>query len=166
MDYKVKFRKGTWEQYASITPNEYTFYFITDLDKIYLGTVELSNVQVWQQINLINDKLENKAGIEVKTKEEWAQNPQLVSEKNTFYVYSNRSYKEDPETGQILYYIPGVKIGDGTSYLIDLPFMDEDIYDHINNSTIHITQQEREKWNNKNRGYVLDGSENLILTIN
>lgn len=47
--------------------------------------------------------------------------------------------------------VPGIKIGDGNAYLIDAPFMDTDIIDHINNHTIHITEEERQFWNNKVR---------------
>ena len=165
MDFKVRFRKGTWDQYSSITPNDYTFYFITDLDKIYLGDVELSNAEIWDQIALINAKLDNKATIYAKTTEEWRQTPTLTAEKNTFYIYTDRDSMINPETGQSVN-IPGIKIGDGTSYLIDLPFIDSKFRDHINDTNIHITPQERTFWNNKNRGYVEDGKENLILTIN
>jgi len=38
-EFAVKFFKGTSEQYNSITPNPYTFYFIIDEDKVYLGDV-------------------------------------------------------------------------------------------------------------------------------
>jgi len=36
---RVRFLKGTSEQYAALTPDEYTFYFTTDNEKFYLGDV-------------------------------------------------------------------------------------------------------------------------------
>ena len=49
--------------------------------------------------------------------------------------------------------IPGIKIGDGQTYVQDLPFIDSElrdrILDHINNSDIHVTLQEKLFWSNK-----------------
>lgn len=49
--------------------------------------------------------------------------------------------------------IPGIKIGDGQTYVQDLPFIDEELRDrilnHINNQDIHVTLQDRLFWNNK-----------------
>ena len=62
-------------------------------------------------------------------------------------VYTDFSSYEDAETGEI-HYIPGFKIGDGNAYLIDKPFLSDDIrmtlINHINNGTIHITAEERD----------------------
>lgn len=49
--------------------------------------------------------------------------------------------------------IPNIKIGDGLAYVQDLPFVDSGIRDqliaHINNQGIHVTQEEKDFWNNK-----------------
>ena len=49
--------------------------------------------------------------------------------------------------------IPGVKIGDGQTYVQDLPFTDAELRDtimsHINNENIHVSLQEKLFWNNK-----------------
>ena len=68
--------------------------------------------------------------------------------------------------------LPGVKIGDGQTYVQDLPFLDEDlrnrIMDHINNQNIHVTLQEKIFWNNKlnvdDNAELIDGA--LILNRN
>lgn len=48
--------------------------------------------------------------------------------------------------------IPGVKIADGIRDIATLPFITDfimiELQDHINNTEIHITQEERERWNN------------------
>ena len=50
-------------------------------------------------------------------------------------------------------YIPGVKIGDGQTYVQDLPFIDDGLrkklLDHINNPNIHVSAAEKLFWNNK-----------------
>lgn len=50
-------------------------------------------------------------------------------------------------------YVPGVKIGDGRTYVQDLPFIDDGLrkklLDHINNPNVHVTAAEKLFWNNK-----------------
>lgn len=163
--YPVKFFRGTLQQYESITPDDYTFYFLTDVDKIYLGDVQLSNVDVYARVEAINDALEGKAGMQVKTTAQWRQQIDTIGQLNTFYIYTDRSQKEDDQ-GNIINY-PGIKVGDGSSYLVDLPFVDEIFYDHTNNMNIHVTSAEKEFWNNKIRIQDSEiGQQNLIFTIN
>ena len=163
--YPVKFFRGTLQQYESITPDDYTFYFLTDVDKIYLGDVQLSNVDVYARIEAINDALAGKAGMQVKTTAQWVQQIDTIGQSNTFYIYTDRSQKED-EQGNIINY-PGIKVGDGSSYLIDLPFVDEIFDDHIHNMDIHVTLAEKEFWNNKVRTQDSEiDQQNLIFTTN
>ena len=68
-----------------------------------------------------------------------------------------------PNKGDVLIYldkatinnvdIPGIKIGDGMAYGIDLPFIGDDIANqltqHIADTVAHITTEERTFWNNK-----------------
>ena len=92
----------------------------------------------------------------------WNANPKLISEKNKAYVYlDHESIEEDGKTK----WIPGVKIGDGKAYLIDLPFTDEVMIAHIRNLGIHVTPEEKEFWNNKVRTYMdtVEG-EQLVFT--
>lgn len=84
-----------------------------------------------------------------------------VGQLNTIYIYTD--YKQDAQGNNIA----GIKIGDGNAYLIDAPFLDEIIYNHIEDNTIHITAEERAKWNNKIRAYYsLQDEDTLILTTN
>ena len=94
------------------------------------------------------------------TKENWNAHPDMIARRGFIYVYSN--YKVDEEGRNIA----GMKVGDGVSYLIDMAFDDELYADHINDVSVHITEAEREFWNNKVRCYideVVDG-ENIIFT--
>lgn len=74
--------------------------------------------------------------------------------------------------------IPAFKIGDGLAYVVDLPFVGDDIRNalnaHINDTSAHITPAERQFWNNKVRCYMateeVSGqvveTEELIFTTN
>ena len=94
------------------------------------------------------------------TTAEWNSQTGLVSGLNKVYVYTD--YKSVDGHN-----IAGFKVGDGLAYLIDLPFADEIYARHVDNDIRHITQAERESWNNKNRAYIsLSDPEHLILTTN
>lgn len=103
------------------------------------------------------------------TTKEWNKDISFISEKNVLYIYTDYKTitKDDKQ-----FYIPGLKVGDGKAYLIDLPFLNsgggedveklqQELIDHINNATIHITASEREFWNNKLNLQLQN--ENLIL---
>lgn len=122
---------------------------------------------LWSKIKNINNQ---KVTYYSKSKEQWNENPLFISEKDILYIYND--YKQiELENGEIGYF-PGLKIGDGKSYLIDLPFFNTSMYEdqimeHLENHFIHITQQQREFWNNKVTAF-LDFSdiENLVLSKN
>ena len=49
--------------------------------------------------------------------------------------------------------IPAIKIGDGQTYGVDLPFVNDDMRDiimaHINDASVHASPLEKLFWNNK-----------------
>lgn len=79
-----------------------------------------------------------------------------------------------PRNGEICYYsdTSKIKIGDGVVCLVDLPYICSDdvakikskLEEHINDTTAHITAQERDFWNAKLNYDVSD--EELIFTRN
>ena len=96
----------------------------------------------------------------------WNLQPSLVSERGSVYVYSDYQQIDDG-LGNITF-IPSVKIGDGTTYVIDLPFntdlLTTQMNDHISNTTIHITANERTYWNGKVSAVIdVNDTENLLL---
>lgn len=94
------------------------------------------------------------------TTEGWDADRSIVSEEGVLYVYTDYQQYDDGQGN--VYDIAGFKFGDGNAYLIDLPFLTT-LYDiHIGNNDIHITPEEREFWNNKNRAYV--NGETLVMT--
>ena len=89
----------------------------------------------------------------------WNSKPSLISLKGYIYIYSD--YRQDLQGRNVA----SMKIGDGTSYLIDMPFTDDLLYAHLANSDIHITAEEREFWNNKVRCYIDPlNNQRLIFT--
>lgn len=107
-------------------------------------------------------RIDTGAHILSDTTENWNKTPQLVSELNTVYVYVDYQKKIDEEGKES--WIPGIKIGDGKAYLMDLPFTDELMIAHIRDLGIHVTPEEKEFWNNKVRTY-MDRVENEQLVF-
>lgn len=89
----------------------------------------------------------------------WNSDPSRITIKYAVYVYTD--YRQD-ELGNN---IPGIKIGDGLGYLIDAPFIDGDYYEHIKNKVIHVTAEDKQRWNDKVRCYIdINDTENLVFT--
>ena len=86
-----------------------------------------------------------------KTKAEWAQVPQMMSVNRVLYVYSDYRQEEDPVTHEIIN-IPRIKIGDGVSYVADLPF-----------ATMSITEEDIAKWNEGGMKVRVDDETNSLV---
>lgn len=90
------------------------------------------------------------------TTENWNNQRDLITEKSVVYVYSDSQFIEYEPGRQIP--VAGIKIGDGTSYLIDMPFVTDTltftIINHVSNTKVHITDAEREFWDNKISAYI------------
>lgn len=87
----------------------------------------------------------------------WSAQTSLVSKANTIYVYTDHSV--DPQGNNVA----GIKVGDGSAYVVDLPFIDAIVTEHMADTTLHITDTERTFWNNKVRCYYA-GTEQLVFT--
>lgn len=68
-------------------------------------------------------------------------------------IYTDFTQIEDPQGG--VHNVPGIKIGDGMSYLIDLPFVTDGVSgaggvtQHMANADIHTSLAEKSQWNQK-----------------
>lgn len=106
----------------------------------------------------------NAARIEVRTTAEWNERMLYIPKVGRIIVYSDRNVIDG-----VAY--PGVKIGDGLAYVVDLPFVGDDvasrimaiIEEHIQNEQIHVTEAERAFWNNKINYEMDDSGETLII---
>lgn len=91
----------------------------------------------------------------------WNSQPQLISARGYIYIYSD--YRQNDQEQNVA----AIKVGDGTSYLIDMPFTDELLYGHVTDNSIHVTSSDKANWNNKVRCYVDPLNEHrLIFTTN
>lgn len=125
-------------------------YFATDAETI---AYDLDNNRYWlnSQNTLYN------------TTAYWSEQITFIPDEGQFIIYSDHNQVDGKD-------IPGIKIGDGKAYGVDLPFISDqfalssDLLTHINDTTAHVTQEERNAWNNKVRCYVED--DNLTFTTN
>ena len=82
----------------------------------------------------------------------WASKTTLMSTADVFYIYTD--YQTIVE-GTSTTYIAGIKIGDGTTYVVDLPFVSS------------VTSQEKNFWNNKVTCYLdANNAETLVFSKN
>lgn len=111
---------------------------------------------------------EENPDIKCDTLEGWNNKVNFIPEQGQIIIYTDKTTVVDEEGKTIKY--PGIKIGDGNAYLIDLPFIGDDnvelLLDHINNRTVHITQEERIFWNNKLNCENHINDQTLILNRN
>ena len=80
----------------------------------------------------------------------WNSQVGYVPKEGEIIIYSD--YKRKLVNNQYVN-IPGIKIGQGSGYVQDLAFVGEDLADtllnHITNTMIHVTPEDKTRWNNK-----------------
>ena len=116
--------------------------------------------------NIISGRINQKLTVVAKTKQQWESENRQTSQPGVLYVTTDYKTVTKDET---TYNIPAFKIGDGNGYIVDLPYATVDeqtFFDHVNDRVVHITQGEREFWNNKNRVEIDENNpECLVMTI-
>lgn len=99
----------------------------------------------------LEQAMRTKPNIYANTTDYWEAQTTLESETNAIYVYTDYEVTEDLQN------IPGIKIGDGTTFVKNLPFI----------AGGNITESDIENWNNKVAVKVNPSdNENLILFNN
>lgn len=116
------------------------------------------------QLPFINAEAADSRIINIATTAEWNKQLTFIPAKGDIILYTDKV-----ELGNSTY-APGLKIGDGTTYCIDLPFLGDDVMEtllaHIQDTTSHITEAERQFWNNKINCKDSVDAETLILNRN
>lgn len=136
---KIGDGEHTWNELEYITSQGITVD--DELSPVSVNPVQ--NKVITQTIQSIEDELGLiKSRVMYGTTAYWDGQPELIAKENAIYVYTDGFPRE-------IHNIVRFKVGDGQSYLIDLPYTDMVYYDHISDPIIHITQEEREFWNNK-----------------
>lgn len=120
----------------------------------------VNRVEVLEQ-QIKDIQIQSKYHIYYDTTANWNNQPTLISEEGSIYIYSDgKVYINDNQESVV---IPRIKIGDGNAYLIDKPFIDTDIREKLE-VLISITQQDIDRWNGKIGAKISDvDAENLIL---
>lgn len=135
--------------------NIYTF--------VYTGTY-------WEVIGDITGQ-----NILIGTTAEWTQRHNYVAPRGTILIYTDHGTITTTINGiEVTKTVPGIKIADGSTPVIDMPFVGDDvaaairreITDHINDNVRHITAAERLFWNNKINCNDAVNENNLILNRN
>ena len=92
------------------------------------------------------------------TTENWATRGLAESVEGLIYVWTDYQVVDGVN-------VPGVKIGTGNAYIIDLPFIDAKYAQHITDTIIHISQQERVFWNNKVTAEVDSQNPTMLMEL-
>jgi hypothetical protein len=119
---------------------------LKDPDTLNVKLSDVSTFKVKMNGDVVKVESDN---IHVDTTANWNSQIDLVAKKNNIYIYS------DYVTGDTD--LPGMKVGDGTTYLIDLPFLagnNDILTQHMRNNVIHVSQADRDFWNNKVTCYI------------
>lgn len=104
--------------------------------------------------------------LKIDTTANWETRTDYVPPEGEIVVYSDKFLGSDGST-----LIPAIKIGDGMAYVVDLPFLSDEtrdlLADHINNTIVHVTQEDKDAWNEKvtcDATELPSGEYNLIFT--
>lgn len=119
---------------------------LKDSDTLNVKLSDVSTFKVKMKGDVVKVESDN---IHVDTTANWNSQIELVAKANNIYIYS------DYITGDTD--LPGMKVGDGTTYLIDLPFLagnNDILTQHMLNNVIHVSQADRDFWNNKVTCYI------------
>lgn len=122
------------------------------------GNSELAIDGLIYNVNILQQQYSELIKIYYDTTENWNNQYDLKTKKGDIYIYSDAP-RPGGGTG------PRMKVGNG-GYLNDLMFIDQDYFDHIQDMIVHITQEEREYWNDKVGVTVvqdLDNSNQLLF---
>ena len=162
-DHIYRFNEDNNSQYFRGLGEEVHVSANTDYNRLSnkprIGTVELIGSVSLPELGL--------RAIYYDTTANWNAQHSLITEPGTVYIYSDYSFIDDGNGN--LTPVAGIKIGDGSSYLIDMPFMTDaltaTLLSHVGNGDVHITPQERVFWNNKVSSYMdMEADETLILS--
>ena len=132
---------------------------LKDSDTLNVKLSDVSTFKVKLKGDVVMVENDN---VHVDTTENWNSQVDLVAKLNNIYIYSDYIHGDTD--------IPGMKVGDGTTYLIDLPFLsgnNDILTQHMLNTVIHVSQADRDFWNNKVTCYISsDEPDTLVFSYN
>lgn len=112
------------------------------------GEISVEDTVARAGVVALQEQMQNKPNMYSNITSYWDNQTTLVSESNTIYVYTDYSTNEQQQN------IPAIKIGDGETKVIDLPFM----------FSSNVNQSDIDRWNNCVAVKIEStNNENLIL---
>ena len=117
-------------------------------------------------MDMVNARISHKSD----TTEHWNAARTFIPLRGEIIIYTDHGQIDDGYGNMIN--VPGIKIGDGSAYLIDLPFVGaeeryailSELRNHTSDWSIHVSTADRIRWDNTLNYSVNDG--NLILNRN
>ena len=104
--------------------------------------------------------------VQTNTTEYWNAQTGYIPPEGAIIVYSDYAQKTVDETE---INIPGFKFGDGKAYLVDLPFVTDDLRArleaHENNTRIHLSESDRKKLGDSVTASVRSTGENEFALV-
>lgn len=173
MRLKVDFSESNGEFNGGFQESNQTF--ATTFSELFANVVgdyrKLKNKPSINGVTLNGDVSLQDLGINniyYDTTQNWNSQQLLIGERGSIYIYSDHGLTE--KDGELVY-VPGLKVGDGLGYLIDAPFVCDDLIndfmDHVNDEVIHVSANDRTNWNNKVSCFLdFNDLENLIFSKN
>lgn len=113
--------------------------------------------------------LNSRVKLKTDTTENWDNAKDFIPLKGEIIVYSDYSTTE--QDGKQVF-VPAIKVGDGLAYVVDLPFVSDPnssseiqqaLYNHINNTVIHVNSDDRDHWDNNISVDISEEQEQLLL---
>lgn len=140
--------EATHDGYAYLTTDEGKFYIDSGDKRILINPNVTADMIPFDTDNTVAGILQfllhkKSTNFEINTSEYWQTHPEIISEKDVFYVYSDGYITATGEN------IPRLKFGNGINTVSDLSYIDQMYYDHIMNTSIHVTSAQKEFWNTK-----------------
>lgn len=140
--------EATHDGYAYLTTDEGKFYIDSGNKRILINPDITAQTIPYDNNNSVAAILDNllnqhSSEFEIQTCEYWNNHIDIISKQKVFYVFSDAYVTS---TGQP---IPRIKLGDGSTPVVDLSFIDIFYYNHIMDSSIHVTPAQKQFWNTK-----------------
>jgi len=139
--YVVSGTTAEWDQQASLISEKDVMYVYTDYATDDVGR-SVPGIKVGDGVTLLSNlpfTASSGGGsggekeVYSNTTAGWNAQPDLVSKKDTLYVYTDHKTVDGVT-------IPGMKYGDGVHKVVELPFLDD---------SETVSAEEKEYWNNK-----------------
>lgn len=149
MATRFKIGRGTAKNLPSKLIDGF-IWFTTDTGELYIDAPingQLKRTLINPDVNI--DGLEDLVQIYYDVEDQ-----DQVSRKNSLYIFNQADRA------------PRIKIGDGSSLIKDLVYLDSNLNEHEENLTIHTSSVEKDKWNNKlGIDYSAIDEEEVIFTL-